>query len=619
MGKLASLKNAQLDEKEHAEPPLRPSPYGLLGLEMVKRFVPRHVLQRLRVDAPFGLILIVPSSEHVELVAEGLSHVMDDSTVHDCVAAPTPDLADALLHDLKEGRPTVLVCMAGLSMPASFAALAHHRIVLGAHDAAMVKRVIRSATGRASPEILDGDLHPNPALVAKCIVHGLAPSHIVRAIKRIGPSKATDTTLPPLADSPEFGEAQQWGLRVISDIEAWRGGSLPASDMDSACLLVAPPGFGKTHFSKVLANDLRAPLFDMSMGNIFSGDGHLGDVLKRMRKIFRDASAQVPSVLLLDELDAFSRRDARDNNQSFVSSMIDELLVLLDGSSERAPGLVIIGATNHRDHIDPALLRPGRLSRTIEMTLPDAKGIEHILRMHLRNDLVGTSIDAVVRLGNGRTPAELMQAVRRARQRARVEGSPLLLKHLQTEFGAVEVMDADLLLRIAVHEIGHAMVCLLLEDAPKLVRVSLLASAGSRGHVEIEERSGATRRNVESHLKVMLAGRATEELMFGDGPSDGAAADLRTATMLSTRMHVETGLAGSLMSRSAIAPDELLTVDASLAETVENHLQQLYAETLELLKGRQREMTLLAEQLIVAKVLSGREVADLHRAMLCQG
>ncbi|WP_235935713.1 AAA family ATPase [Devosia aurantiaca] len=348
-------------------------------------------------------------------------------------------------------------------------------------------------------------------------------------------------------------------------------------------------------------------MIELTIGSIFAGDGHLGPVIKELRQTFALAARSSPCVLLLDELDSFSRRDAADHNASFNTSLINELLTLLDGATRRSPGLVIIGATNRPDAIDPAVLRPGRFSTQIVLPLPDADGIEHILRTHLRGDLARNDLDEVVRIGHGMTSAELMHVVRTARHAARKAGRELKVGDLEDAALSGRSIDGASRRRVALHEAGHAVCATLLPEAPIVMGMTLLAKGTALARVSLLEHTESnTRAHAEAKIVVQLAGRAAEALFYDGDPSAGAANDLKQATSLLLRMRLQWGMYGTLIHHSDI--DQALALDDRLRSEMEAELQRLFDTAVDILGRHRSQLEALSEALLHKHVLTGDEV-----------
>lgn len=256
-----------------------------------------------------------------------------------------------------------------------------------------------------------------------------------------------------------LGPAKDIALGVIEDLAAWKRGDLQWEFVTRGLLLSGAPGTGKTELARCMAreNDLT---FVSGSYSSWQKEGHLGDFLMAMNNSFATAIANAPSVLFIDELDAFGSRSQNQNthNANYSSKCIAGLLELLDGVAGRE-GVVVIAATNHADNIDPALIRSGRFDQRIHIGLPSRADLAVILRQHLKSDLPDADLNRFAASAIGRSGADIAAAVRSARGRARQHRREFEEADLAAELcptNSVETPELDW--RAAIHEAGHAIV-----------------------------------------------------------------------------------------------------------------------------------------------------------------
>lgn len=446
----------------------------------------------------------------------------------------------------------------------------------------------------------------------------------IQRVARLAMMDARPASLPDrgLEHLPGMPEAVAWGYDLARDLAAYTAGKLLWADIDRGCLLVGPPGTGKTTFARALASTCRVPLIAASYARWQSSrDGHLGDLLKAMAKSFDDARQAAPSILFIDELDSFTSRTADTRHRDWWTSVINGLLEHLDGL-ERREGVVVVGATNLIELVDPAIIRSGRLDRVIAIPLPDQSALAEILRVHLGADLAGVDLSAAALHALGGTGADCERWVRGARRRARNAGRPMMLDDLVEEVrGSAAQLSEDDRRICAVHEAGHALL-LALEEPGALQLASIRMSRDEGGRV-ISQRaaSAVTEARLNAELRQRLAGRAAEEVALGrvtggaGGPADS---DLAKATRLA--MTAETTLGFSdrpLLWRGAWSDKDmsaLLFNRADLAQRVEKRLEAAYASACDVIRRHRHILDAITSQLLEKEVLTGTEVESLVAA-----
>ena len=402
---------------------------------------------------------------------------------------------------------------------------------------------------------------------------------------------------PTLHDLSGYGEAKTWGLELAEDLAAWQTGDLAWDDVDCGVLLSGPPGSGKTSYAAAVARTCNVPLILGSAAR-WQATGHLGDMLKAMRKAFAEAARQAPSILLIDEFDSFTSRDDRtgSSNDNYHRQVINALLELLDGAQSHE-GVIVIGATNHPEIIDPALLRAGRLERHFSIPLPDEVARHDIYRFYLRGDLADEALDDVVSASDGWSGADIERCVRDARRYARRAKRQMILTDLIAALPPLVPIPMAVQRCVAAHELGHAILGILLEADP-LVSVSIEKAiqtdsrSRSLGYTAFEERlfSRKTSTYFRSKIATLLGGIAAEEVLFGEfgsGAGGDPSADLNRATDLATMMETRWGLGKTLSVESGDSPRELSAFRhrrKALSKSVEATLQAEFRRAKSLLE-----------------------------------
>ncbi|MDH7802415.1 MULTISPECIES: AAA family ATPase [unclassified Rhizobium] len=401
---------------------------------------------------------------------------------------------------------------------------------------------------------------------------------------------------PSLHDLSGYGEAKTWGLELAEDLAAWQTGDLAWDDVDCGILLSGPPGSGKTSYATALARTCNVPLILGSAAR-WQATGHLGDMLKAMRKAFAEAARQAPSILLIDEFDSFTSRDDRTgSSDNYHRQVINALLELLDGAQAHE-GVIVIGATNYPDIIDPALLRAGRLEHHFSIPLPNEAARYDIFRFYLRGDLADEALDDVVSASEGWSGADIERCVRDARRHARRAKRSVLLSDLATAMPPVIPVPMAVQRCVAAHELGHAILGVLLEADP-LVSVSIEKAiqtdsrSRSLGYTAFEERlfSRKTSTYFRNKIATLLGGIAAEEVLFGEfgsGAGGDPSADLNRATDLATMMETKWGLGKTLAVEPGDSPRELSAFRhrrKALSKSVEATLQAEFRRAKSLLE-----------------------------------
>jgi cell division protease FtsH len=346
-------------------------------------------------------------------------------------------------------------------------------------------------------------------------------------------------------------------------------------------LLEGPPGTGKTLLARALAGECGANFIALS-GSDFS-DKFLGVGVARVRRLFRKARELAPCVVFIDEIDGIGQRasNAASAADTENNRIIDALLVELDGFKANC-GVIVVGATNHAENVDPALTRDGRFDRTVYLSLPSLEEREQLFRMYAEDVTLDVPEEpaardqlfrALARMAVGLSPATIAGVVNAAAVLAVQDGSPAVtLSHFQTaleqkRMGApVEAMSkamrAEERRRIAVHEAGHAVIAKL-TDCGVVEKVTIMPRGRALGVTLVtqdEEQFLHTRSEMIARIEMLLGGRAAELLVLGEA-SSGASDDLKRASELAFKMVSELGLGKTLgaFSYAALSKETIPT------------------------------------------------------------
>jgi cell division protease FtsH len=331
------------------------------------------------------------------------------------------------------------------------------------------------------------------------------------------------------------------------------GGRIP-----KGVLLVGPPGTGKTLLARAVAGEANVPFFSLS-GSEFV-EMFVGVGAARVRDLFGQAEKRAPCIVFIDELDALGkvRIQTPMGSHEEREQTLNQLLAEMDGFDARK-GVIIMGATNRPEVLDPALLRPGRFDRQVLVDKPDVRGREEILRIHVKNVKVGPSVDlkVVAQRTAGFAGADLANLVNEAALLAARRDKPAVdMKDFDEAIDRViaglekkRVMSDKERRIVAYHESGHAIVASVLPNLDPVHKISIVQRGfGALGYtmqLPLEDRYLMTRTDLSSQLSVLLGGRSAEEIAF-DEISTGAQNDLQRATDIARAMVTEFGMSDAL-------------------------------------------------------------------------
>jgi cell division protease FtsH len=331
------------------------------------------------------------------------------------------------------------------------------------------------------------------------------------------------------------------------------GGRIP-----KGVLLVGPPGTGKTLLARAVAGEAKVPFFSLS-GSEFV-EMFVGVGAARVRDLFAQAEVKAPCIVFIDELDALGKARIQSPMGSHEEreQTLNQLLAEMDGFDGRK-GVIIMGATNRPEVLDPALLRPGRFDRQVLVDKPDVRGREDILRIHVKNVKLSDGVDLKVIAARtaGFAGADLANLVNEAALlAARKDKTAVEMKDFEEAIDRLiaglekkRVMSTKERRIVAYHESGHAIVASVLPGLDPVHKISIVQRGfGALGYtmqLPLEDRYLLTREDLLSQLSVLLAGRAAEEIAFGH-LSTGAQNDLQRATDIARAMVTEFGMSEML-------------------------------------------------------------------------
>ena len=406
--------------------------------------------------------------------------------------------------------------------------------------------------------------------------------------------------------------------------------------LPKGALLVGPPGTGKTLLAKAVAGEAHVPFYSLS-GSDFV-EMFVGVGASRVRDLFKNATENAPCIIFIDEIDAIGRsRDSRMGGNDEREQTLNQLLSEMDGF-DSTKGLLVLGATNRPEILDPALLRPGRFDRRVVVDKPDLNGRISILKVHSKDVLLDETVDfkEIALATSGAVGADLANMMNEAAINAVKNGRNAVSQ--KDLFEAVEVvlvgkekkdriMSKEERRIVSYHEVGHALVSALQKHSEPVQKITIVPrTMGALGYVmnvPEEEKYLSTKKELEARLVELMGGRAAEEIVF-ETVTTGAANDIQQATNLARAMVTQYGMSEKfglmglesqenqyLTGRTVLNCGDATAAD--IDQEVMKILKNAYDEAIRLLSDDREAMDKIAAFLIEKETITGKEYMKIFR------
>ena len=398
-------------------------------------------------------------------------------------------------------------------------------------------------------------------------------------------------------------------------------------------LLVGPPGTGKTLLAKAVAGEAGVPFFSIS-GSDFV-EMYVGVGASRVRDLFENARKAPASIIFIDEIDAVGRHRGAGlgGGHDEREQTLNQLLVEMDGFGSHE-GIIVIAATNRPDILDPALLRPGRFDRQVTVNYPDIKGREEILRVHAKNKPLEEGVDlaTVAKTTAGFTGADLANLINEAALLASRRGKSLIgMEDIEDAFIKViagpkkksRTMNEREKKNTAYHEAGHAILAHLLPTQDAVQQISIIPSGRALGYTlnpPSDDKYSVYKQELKEKISMLLAGRAAEEIIFGD-ISGGASNDIERATDIAKKMVTQLGMSEVLGPRRfgsgqgevflgrdfSSSQDYSEEIAAKIDSEIHEIISQAYEKAKSVLRANIEKLHFISEFLLKNEIMDGEQ------------
>ena len=403
-------------------------------------------------------------------------------------------------------------------------------------------------------------------------------------------------------------------------------------------ILYGPPGTGKTLIAKAVAGEANCAFYAIA-GSSFD-DMLVGVGAKRVRDLFQKARKTSPSIIFIDEIDSVASKRGKNDiiggGSGVADQTINQLLAEMDGFTTDS-GVIVIAATNRIDVLDEAILRPGRFDRQIQVTLPDIKGREAILKIHSKNKNISSSVNLteVARRTPGFSGAQLENVLNEATLLAVRENKKVVsMKDIDEGIDRViggparhgRIISEHERKQIAYHEAGHALVGLFTENTEVVQKITIIPRGDAAGYTlqtpQEKEKVIQTKSDILNQVRMTLGGRASEEIIFGkDNISSGAANDLYKVTNMVRAMVMQlgmtsVGLTQFVPSEGTVNPYQQKLYSESTAieidKMIESIIQKEYKLAKDIIVKNKVELELIVETLLLLETIVKEQIDYIH-------
>jgi cell division protease FtsH len=446
----------------------------------------------------------------------------------------------------------------------------------------------------------------------------------LQLMPRVKPNAITPSaqTLVSFEDVAGVEEAKDELREVVDFLRDPKRFERLGARVPKGILLYGPPGTGKTLLAKAVAQASGAAFYSQSASSFVEMFAGLG--ASRIRRLFGEARKHAPAIVFIDELDAVGAARTGHGFNREQDQTLNQLLVELDGFDSRYQ-VVVMGASNRLQDLDPALLRPGRFDRQVLVGPPDVAGREEILRVHTRGKPLAADVDLqlIARQTAGLTGADLANianeaaifAGRRERQYITMADFDGAMERVVAGLQQRKVVSEKEKRILAYHEAGHAVMSHLMGDMMPVQKATIVSRGQALGYtlnLPVEDRYLHTKEELIDMMKIYLAGRAAEQIVFGR-VTNGAANDLERVTGLARAMVFEYGMSEGVPARTMRADNYALSEEAKrLRDSEQARLtDDAYQEALRLLEKHRAALDRVAQALLEKETLVRDEIEGL--------